>query len=121
MALNDLARVLLGVRHSQHIKVVDLVDRAGLPTVNEIVVRQSAIAAWKAVTQPKAALGDVLEELDQRTRRGNHGHRRPISRDCVAAKNMAIIWNTFPDLREAGSLAEARRVATSLGRALRHA
>ena len=34
VVLNDLARVLLGVRRTDHYKVADLVDKSGLPTVN---------------------------------------------------------------------------------------
>ena len=39
------------------------VDKSGLQTVNEVVVRQSAISAWKAVNG--GALEEVLETYDQ--------------------------------------------------------
>ena len=48
VVLNDLARLLLGKKRTDRYKAVDLSDKSGLPTVNEIVVRQAAIAAWKA-------------------------------------------------------------------------
>ena len=57
VVLNDLVRVLLGVRRADHHRVADLVDKLGLPTVNQVVVCQSAVSAWKALN------GGALEEV----------------------------------------------------------
>ena len=61
VAINDLARVLLGVRRAEHIKISDLLDRTGLPSLNEIVVQQSAVSAWKAAKG--GALAGLLHGL----------------------------------------------------------
>ncbi|QQP36844.1 Hypothetical protein FKW44_022059 [Caligus rogercresseyi] len=49
LAINDLARILLGVRRADRLRVVDLLDRSHLPSVNEILVKQTVISAWKAM------------------------------------------------------------------------
>ena len=45
--MNDLTRTLLGVKRADRHKTSDLSDRACVLTVNQIVVQQSAMAAWK--------------------------------------------------------------------------
>ncbi|QQP41650.1 Hypothetical protein FKW44_016084 [Caligus rogercresseyi] len=49
LAINDLARILLGVRRADRLRAADLLDRSHLPSVNEILVKQAAISAWKAI------------------------------------------------------------------------
>ena len=119
VVLNDLARVLLGVRRADHYRVADLVDKSGLPTVNEVVVRQSAISAWKAVNG--GALGEVLETFDDRSRGSACNLRRPASQRCLPAVNMASAWNSCEALRKATTLSEARSVAKKIAREARHA
>ncbi|QQP38287.1 Hypothetical protein FKW44_018824 [Caligus rogercresseyi] len=45
LADNDHARILLGVRRADRLRVVDLLDRSHLPSVNEILVKQAVISA----------------------------------------------------------------------------
>ena len=119
VVLNDLARLLLGIRRADHHRVVDLIDRSKLPTVNEIVIRQSSVAAWKA--DRGGALHDVLESYDCRTRGSADNLKRPKSERCLAANNMARTWNSSEALRRATTLAEARLVAKKMAKEARHA
>ena len=48
VALNDLARVLTGYTRKDRISVKDLADKAGIPTLNELVVKRASLEAWKA-------------------------------------------------------------------------
>ena len=66
--LTELARTLMGVRRADHIRVEDLADRGALTTLNGLVVKQAAVAAWKAVKG--RALHDLLQLYDDRT--GGH-------------------------------------------------
>ena len=86
--------------------------------INEIVVRQSALASWKA--SQGGALQDLLQPYDDRTRGSSSNLRKPISQRCTAAKNMCTTWNASCSLREAKSLAEARRAARELAKSVRH-
>ena len=118
--LNDLARVLLGAKRSDRIRATDLVDRAGLPTVNQIVAKQAAIAAWKAVNLKSFPLSYALVMYDGRTRGSSNDLRRPISTRSIAANNMAVMWNLSPSLRSAKTLAQARSAAETMAKSLRH-
>ena len=116
--LNDLARVLLGVTRADRYRSEDLLDKANVPTLNQIVVRQAAVSAWRT------ANGGVLEEtlltFDSRTRGANSNLRRPVSQRCTATKNMTICWNSSKALRSATTLQEARTVAKSMAKEVRH-
>ena len=116
--LNDLARTLLGVKRADRYKTSDLLDRAGVPTLNEIVIRQSCIAAWKA--EQGGLLKDALEAFDDRTRSWSKDMRRPASSTCNPATNTAMAWNASQALREAKTLQQARTAAKTLATSARH-
>ena len=116
--MNDLARTLLGVKRIDHHRVSYLADRASLPTVNQVVVKGSALAAWKA--ENGGPLADLLEPHDGRTRGSSNNLRRPTSVRCQAAVNMAASWNNSAGLREAKTLIEAKRAANRLALKVRH-
>ena len=122
IVLNNLARVLLGVKRADHYRATDLVDRARISTVNQIVVRQSAIMAWRA--NNGNALEDVLEPYDGRSRpwhQGSEDMKKAVSQRCLPAVNMCRIWNSSEALRKATSLNEAKSIARRLAMEARHA
>ena len=119
VVLNDLARLLLGIRRTEHVRATDLIDRSGIPSANEIVVRQSAIMAWRACKGD--ALNNVLERYDDRTRGATGDLRKAVSKRCLPAVNMSIIWNSSEALRQAETLNAARSVAQKLAKEARHA
>ena len=116
--LNDLARLLLGVKRADRYRTSDLLDRAGVPTLNEIVARQSSIAAWKA--EQGGPLKDCLEAFDDRTRGSSLDMRRAASARCIPACNMASAWNVSASLRQAKTLQHAQTEAKKLARSVRH-
>ncbi|QQP41288.1 Uncharacterized protein FKW44_015604 [Caligus rogercresseyi] len=119
--LNDLARTLNGVRRSDRIRASDLLDRSGLPTVNEVVTSQSAMAVWKVSNDPTFPLAELLVGHDERTRGAALNLKKASTSRSVAAKNMADAWSSSPDLRDAQTLVEARQHAKILGRWAREA
>ena len=114
VAINDLARVLLGVRRAEHVKISDLLDRTGLPSLNEIVVQQSAISAWKAAKG--GALADLLNGFDRRTRGASSDLVKAVIPSCIASTNMARVWNVSSDLRQAQTLTTAKTIAKRMAR-----
>ena len=116
--LNDLARTLLGIRRADHVRTEDLMDRAKIPTLNEITVRQAALNSWKAVNG--GALAEFLQPYDSRTRAAECNLRRPVSGRCIAISNMASCWNSSELLRSAKSIGEARSAARKLANSVRH-
>ena len=117
--LNDLARLLLGVTRADHHRTEDLLDKAKVPSVNQIIVRQSALSAWKAANG--GALEEVLQSYDSRTRGAVSNLKRPVAPGCIATSNMAAAWNESKSLREAKTLGEARAAARKLAESFRHA
>ena len=111
--LNDLARVILGVKRSDHIRQGDLATRAGIPTLNELVTHQAAINAWKAV-RTTSPLSAVLTAPDPRTRGGANNLRNPVTTNSVAAVNLAKTWNASSELRVAPTIGVAKRAARAL-------
>ena len=117
--INDLARVLFGKRRADQERVSDLLDKTSLPTMNEVVVRQSAMAAWKSQRDQNGPLGAILKPFDSRTRGSSLELRRPISVNSVAALNMASAWNACCQLREATNSSQAKKAAKQLATASR--
>ena len=116
--LNDLYRVITGLKRTDHIRVADLAARANLPTLNEIITKQSATSAWRS--QNGGPLDDTLVPFDDRTRGASQNWRRPISTRCVASSNLAQTWNASEELRNAKTLNEAKSAAKKLAQSVRN-
>ena len=93
-------------------------DRAKIPTLNEIVVCQAALNSWKAVNG--GALAEFLQPYDSRSRAAECNLRRPVSWRCTAITNMANCWNSSELLRNAKTIGEARSAARKLANSVRH-
>ena len=119
VALNDLARVLLGKKRSDCINCAKLAEKAKLPTINEIVTKQAAMAAWKSLNGADgSSLASLLEPQDSRTRGGIAGLVNPTSARCIAVTNMANVWNASEALRSAKTIAEAKKCANDLAKSV---
>ncbi|QQP39237.1 Hypothetical protein FKW44_020056 [Caligus rogercresseyi] len=55
-----------------------------LPSVNYIIVKQSAISAWKAMDVHSCPLKRTLESFDERTHSVSLSLKKPVSSNCVA-------------------------------------
>ena len=112
IVVNDALRLLAGVRRSDRVKLTDLREDVDVPTVNYVVARDAAMAAWWAMASPEGSpLSGIMEELrpDLRTRGATDGLLRPPkdSRNIYVG-NMVKIWNAFPALAKAKSPTMAR-------------
>ena len=121
IALNDLARAVLGVRKDKKVTIQRLLTRTGFPTVNELVVEQSAMAAWKAQHHVSSPLLPLMRSQDGRTRAGTSSLHQPTSMRSTAANNMAAAWGASAELREAATQGRARAAAKKLAKKWRHA
>ena len=92
--------------------MADLAARAKLPTLNEVVTKQSAISAWRS--QNGGLLDDILVPYDERTRGASLKWKRSVSTRCVAARNLALMWNSSDELRSAQTLNHAKVAAKKL-------
>ena len=100
------------------LSVADLAARAKLPTLNEVVTKQSAISAWRS--QNGGPLDDILVPFDERTRGASLKWKRPVSTRCVAARNLSLTWNASEELRSAQTINHAKVAAKKLSQSVRY-
>ena len=112
VSLNDLARVLTGHSRKDKIPIANLLTKAKVPTINEIVVKRSALEAWKSMNG--GALKQALIPTGSTTRAASEGlvTSRTTS---IPDTNMKRCWNLCPELRKAKSLNQARKAARKFG------
>ena len=123
VVVNDATRMLAGVRRSDRTKLADLRHDVHIPTVNYVVARDAALAAWWALASPSGSpLTHIMEELrpDLRTRGAADGRLRlPKDKRNIFVSNMVKVWNHFPALAAAKTPSMARTwTRTELKKAL---
>ena len=112
VAVNDAMRMLAGVDRRDRVKLADLQGDVNMPTVNYVVARQAAMAAWHAMASPSgSSLSSIITDLkpDSRTRGASDGLlRMPKDPRNIHVGNMVKIWNAFPALGAAKTASMAR-------------
>ena len=111
VALNDLARVLTGHSRKERTKIAKLLNKAKVPMINEIVVKRSALEAWKA--RNGGALKHALIPISSTTRATMEGLVTSRT-SSVPDTNIKRCWNLCPELRSATTLNQARKAAKFL-------
>ena len=95
-----------------------MAERAALPTLNETVVKQTAVAVLKAVK------GGALHDLTTAVRRPNtrtpEEPEKAMSKRCIEATNMADVWNASEHIRSATTLTQAKAAAKKFASTVRH-
>ena len=113
VVLNDVARVLVKKKRTDHVRVEELLKKAGLQSVNAMVCSSSAMLAWRAAN-PDHPLHDLFVALRPRgnTRGKEAGLLQvpPPDTKNLALWNMATAWNAIPELRAAKSEGRAKRI-----------
>ena len=94
-------------------RLTDLRVNVDLPTVNCIVVQESAMAAWWALAPDSkgSPLTPILDGLkpDLRTRSATDGmYRMPKDARNIFVSNMVKLWNEHPALGAAKSPTAAK-------------
>ena len=119
--VNDVARVVVRKRRSDHIRVEDLLKKAELEAVNAMVCSNSAMLAWRAI-KSESPLHDLFQSMlpNGSTRSKAAGKIEipaPNTRN-LALWNMAVTWNAIPDLRVAKSEGKAKQVVRKFVKSL---
>lgn len=121
VAINDVARTLIGTRRSDHMSIHVLLGKAGLPSLNEMVTTAVAMEAWKAFYSDDGGEGQrnlVGQQTFEtaitgsRSRAATAGEVRiPLRGHDTFVSSAAHLWNKCPALRLAKSVGEAKRVS----------
>ncbi len=123
-AINDCARAVIGSNRKDRVPIRDLLQKAGLPSLNRLVIEQIAMECWKSMNYEcngsKTPIGEILCPPTNRERKMT----RSTASNCLPpptkfktvtfAWNAYRIWNSFPPLRSALTLTGARRAAKEL-------
>jgi hypothetical protein len=72
VAVNDVARSVVGCRREDHVTIVDLLEAAKYLSLNQQVVRATAMSAWSAFTISK----------------GSNGTRSPVDAEMFGSVNL---------------------------------
>jgi hypothetical protein len=121
--MNRVARSVTGSKQKDHVKIVDLLSKAGFPSYNQIVIKNTAMEAYKALKSsdgPNSGLNPLGMAMSRPTRstrsqmEGLLPNSHSVS-DTFAQRGLDV-WNSVPELRNASTILEAKRVACKLAK-----
>jgi hypothetical protein len=129
VAVNDVARSVVGHRREDHITIVDLPEAAKYLSLNQQVVVATAMSTWSAYSSSDGINGTrnpvgswMFRSVDlpapaRTTRAATAGEVwvRTRGRDTHVTHGLEV-WNACAMLRSARSKAEANRAAMRLAR-----
>eukprot|EP00095_Tigriopus_kingsejongensis_P012356 maker-scaffold198_size266703-snap-gene-1.28 protein:Tk12356 transcript:maker-scaffold198_size266703-snap-gene-1.28-mRNA-1 annotation:"myosin heavy muscle isoform x29" len=131
VAINDVARTVIGQSRGDRVRIPDLLHRAGLPSLNQIAVKSVAIEAWKAFqstdggSATQVAINDVARTVigqsrGDRVRIPDLLHRTGLpSLNQIAVKSVAIeAWKAFQSTDGGSGAIKYRDVPAIAGRHL---
>ena len=120
ISLNDTARIILGKKRSDRVKVKELLNRTNLPSLNQICFRAAATEGWKMANQ--GTLSHLYETLTVKgtTRSATAGMMATLpEKSCnIGMRNISKVWNSSKEIREAKSVAQVKKIAKSLSYSL---
>jgi hypothetical protein len=128
VAINDVARSVVGHKREDHIPIVDLLEAAKFLLLNQQVVRARAMAAWNAYVSDNGAdgtsnqvggrmFGNGIGPTTRPTRATAAGEVRVPTRGMDTLLTHALeTWNACAELRDSKTKAKANRTTTSLAR-----
>ncbi len=130
VGINNVARAILGSK-CEKVRVEELVEEAGLFSLNKMIVYSIAMECWRALSLPDVPngplnpLGRILSpppilttSLAPRTRAIATGCLPPPARHQVPTFTWSAYtcWNASPALRSALTMSAAKRAATELAK-----
>jgi hypothetical protein len=123
VGINNVARTTYGHRRRDHVKTEDLLQRAGFPSLNNIVTKAVAMEAWKAFHSSNGSggrrnpIGQIIfgqpvatGASPFRSRSATAGQVKvPLRGVDTMVRHAAKEWNACPDLRLAKTRSQAKR------------
>jgi hypothetical protein len=126
VSINKVARTITHTPRLKHVHVRDLLEEAGIPSYNAMVVKAVAAEAWNAKHSndgPNGShnpTGDILFNAPPPMRPSRSLEAGLIgvpARGCrTFVRYAAELWNRTPELRDAQSKGEAKRAAKNIAK-----
>ena len=129
VAINNAARSITGIKKTEHVKTVDLLHQAGLPSLNYIATRSVAMESWLAFHSSDGGKGErnllgkfvfpPASHFDMDSNRTSRSKTagmipNPLLEVNTFAVHAVRIWNASAELRTATTRRAATKVAKSL-------
>ncbi|QQP38045.1 Hypothetical protein FKW44_018518, partial [Caligus rogercresseyi] len=125
VTINDAARSIVGCKRRDHIHVHDLLERAGLPSLNEVAAKAVALKTLKCFYfndgggGARNPVGDFVFPIPRRPIWATTPVAYPLGRETATFACHAIsVWNMYKALRSAKTLHAARTAARANGRSV---
>jgi hypothetical protein len=128
VAVNNVARSVVGCRREDHITIVDLLERAKYLLLNQQAVKATVMSAWTAYHSCDGTSG-IRNPVGEAMFSGSELPRARASRLATAGEvrvrtrgldthvtHGLEAWNACRELRDSRTKAEACRAATRLAR-----
>ncbi len=120
VSINDAARIILGSSRKDKIMIGDLLVKTGLPSLNQLVVKDIAIECWRAINMATSlgclvCSGQKSYRPTRMTASNKLGLPFRFPRDSMIWHAVRI-WNLCEDLRNATNMNSAKRAATRLAK-----
>ena len=97
-----------------------MLNQAGLPSLNHLTFRAAAVEAWRMANN--GALGNIFQELSVtgRTRSATAGllNIPTAHSNNIGVRNISVVWNGYPEIREAKTIHDVKRIAQRLSQTL---
>jgi hypothetical protein len=126
VAVNDVARSVICCKRDNHVTIKTLLDSARYLSVNQLVGKSTAMAAWSAFVSSdgkditRNPVGRLLfdsNRVDKAARPTAAGEVRVQTRVKNTFLTHALeIWNSCAELRGAATMAKADKAATALAK-----
>jgi hypothetical protein len=126
VAVNNVARSITGVRLRDHVRIPDLLDRAGIPSANRMVVKVVSMEAWmcKSSSDGKDGVRNYVGAIlfdDNKTDTGKMTRLAKTGKISVPLRggdtfvaHAANVWNKSDMLCRAFTKLSAKRAALNL-------
>ena len=110
VAMNNVARAVLGKQRGDRVSVKELRRRSGLPSVNEMAVSAAASSAWDAMAGHGVLRSQLQLFESANTRAATAGLLQNKRSSTTFQDNVIRVWNAFAGIREAESKMAMRAV-----------
>ena len=114
---NEMARILTRSKRTDRISIPVLLGKAGVISVNGLLVQAAATVAWRAASPTNVLHSEVFgNNMPTSSRLLGEGMLRPAPPGSTAplVASAVAIWNASPELRVAPTLQAAKNIAKKL-------
>ena len=120
VALNDVMRLMCGVKMTDKVSIEKLMERSGIPSLNQMSAQSTLLTAWKIMNGHSPSLTSLVQEVSPKG--SGRVTKSQVRRDLLYPRGNAIvrdsfrfraarIWNSAPmELKNAESVTSAKRL-----------